>query len=80
MQHIQSHHETEVASHTKSFDNMAKFEEWKQEEEVSSNQWRSQTFPDGGAQSFYRILSMITHRHAGSYVHLLKVVVCMEKA
>ena len=43
-------------------------------------QWRSQTFPDGGAQSFYRILSMITHRHAGSYVHLLKVVVCMEKA
>ena len=37
MQHIQSHHETEVASHTKSFDNMAKFEEWKQEEEVSSN-------------------------------------------
>ena len=44
------------------------------------NQWRSQTFPDGGAQSFYRILSMITHRHAGSYVHLLKVVVCMEKA
>ena len=38
------------------------------------------TFPDGGAQSFYRILSMITHRHAGSYVHLLKVVVCMEKA
>ena len=44
------------------------------------NQWRSQTFPDGGAQSFYRILFMITHRHAGLYVHLLKVVVCMEKA
>ena len=43
-------------------------------------QWRSQTFPDGGAQSFYRTLSMITHKHAGSYVHLLKVVVCMENA
>ena len=47
---------------------------------VTKDQWRSQTFPDGGAQSLYRILSMITHRHAGSYVHLLKVVVCMEKA
>ena len=43
-------------------------------------QWRSQTFPDDGAQSFYRILSMITHKHAGSYVHLLKVVDCMENA
>ena len=37
VQHIQSNHETEVVSHTKKFDNMAKFEEWRQEEEASSS-------------------------------------------
>ena len=29
VQHIQSHHETEVTSHIKKFDSMAQFEEWK---------------------------------------------------
>ena len=31
VQHIQSHHQTEMACHTKKFDSMAIFEEWKQE-------------------------------------------------
>ena len=39
--------------------------------------WRSQTFPDGRAHNFYKILSII-YKHAGSYVHLLKGVVCMK--
>lgn len=37
VQHVQSYHETKVVSHVKKFDNMAKFEEWKQEEEVASS-------------------------------------------
>ena len=40
-------------------------------------QWRSQTFSDGGAHFF---LSMISYWHAGSYVHLLEIVVCTKNA
>ena len=40
-------------------------------------QWRSQTFTDGRAHYFYKILTIIC-KHAGSDVHLLKGVVCMK--
>ena len=40
-------------------------------------QWHSQTFSDGRAHYCYKILSII-YKHAGSYVHLLKGVVCMK--
>ena len=40
-------------------------------------QWRSQTISDGRAHYFYKILAII-YKHAGSYVHLLKGVVCMK--
>ena len=43
----------------------------------TGNQWRSQTFSDGRAHYFYKILS-ITYKHAGLYVHLLKGVVCTK--
>ena len=43
-------------------------------DQVMQKQWRSQTFSDGRAHYFYKIL----YKHAGSYVHLLKGVVCMK--
>ena len=36
VQHIQSIHETKVLSQTKKFNNMTKFEQWKQEEGAAS--------------------------------------------
>ena len=44
---------------------------------MSTDQWSSQTFSDGRAHYFYKILSII-YKHAGSYMHLLKGVVCMK--
>ena len=45
--------------------------------QITDLQWRSQTFSDGRAHYFYKILSII-YKHAGSYVHLLKGVACVK--
>ena len=43
-----------------------------------SDQWHSQTFYDGRAHYFDKILSKVIYKHASSYIHLLKGVVCMK--
>ena len=41
-------------------------------------QWLSQTFSDGRAHNCHKIKSIVIYRHAGSYVHLLNIIVCMK--